>query len=215
MIGYLPAARVTDLCTCVGPPDMIAKGSFTVMIGNLPAARMGDQTVHGGVIVLGCMTVIIGDTPGSALVSAAAAVNPTNSTVNCAQIVDAVIARLQGVNPTATAPASAPTVTPADVENHYHTTITWGQTFAGAFNQVQAGGDGTVAAVVIIYPGGTSGHIVTLANDRGTVGIVEGQNRGPGQGAGVITNPAVANTRYNPTGGNSIGVAPIPPTSHP
>ena len=60
MIGFLPAARVGDMCVCVGPPDTIAKGSATVMIGNMPAARLGDQTAHGGVIVLGCPTVMIG-----------------------------------------------------------------------------------------------------------------------------------------------------------
>jgi uncharacterized Zn-binding protein involved in type VI secretion len=60
MIGYLPAARVGDTCVCVGPPDTIAQGSATVMIGNMPAARMGDMTAHGGVIVGGSPTVIIG-----------------------------------------------------------------------------------------------------------------------------------------------------------
>ena len=60
LIGYLPAARVSDQLTCVGPTDVIVKGSTTVMIGNLPAARIGDQTAHGGVIVLGCFTVLIG-----------------------------------------------------------------------------------------------------------------------------------------------------------
>jgi len=60
MIGMLPAARVSDMATCVGPPDSIIKGSSTVMIGSLPAARLGDQTAHGGVIILGCMTVMIG-----------------------------------------------------------------------------------------------------------------------------------------------------------
>ncbi len=60
LIGGLPAARITDMATCVGPPDMIAKGSSSVMIGFLPAARMGDQTVHGGVIVMGEFTVMIG-----------------------------------------------------------------------------------------------------------------------------------------------------------
>jgi uncharacterized Zn-binding protein involved in type VI secretion len=48
------------MCTCVGPPDTIAMGSQKVLIGNMPAARLGDQTAHGGVIVLGCMTVLIG-----------------------------------------------------------------------------------------------------------------------------------------------------------
>lgn len=61
LIGGLPAARVTDMLTCVGPPDVILMGSPTVLIGNLMAARIGDPTAHGGVIVLGCPTVIIGE----------------------------------------------------------------------------------------------------------------------------------------------------------
>ncbi len=60
LIGNMPAARATDLVTCVGPPDTIAKGSATVLIGGMPAARMLDQTVHGGAIILGCFTVLIG-----------------------------------------------------------------------------------------------------------------------------------------------------------
>jgi hypothetical protein len=73
LIGGLPAARVTDLCTCVGPPDVIVKGSFTVLIGGLPAARMGDLTAHGGVIVTGMPNVIIGDAgSGSAYTGAGA-----------------------------------------------------------------------------------------------------------------------------------------------
>lgn len=60
LIGMLPAARATDMCVCVGPPDMIAMGSTTVFIGGLPAARINDPTAHGGKIVLGCFTVMIG-----------------------------------------------------------------------------------------------------------------------------------------------------------
>jgi len=60
LIGFLPAAVVSDMAVCVGPPDTIVKGSATVMIGYKPAARMGDTTVHGGVIVAGCPTVLIG-----------------------------------------------------------------------------------------------------------------------------------------------------------
>jgi len=56
----LPQARVSDLLTCVGPPDVIAMGSPTVLTGKLPSARMGDSTVHGGVIVMGAPTVLIG-----------------------------------------------------------------------------------------------------------------------------------------------------------
>lgn len=61
MIGFMPAARVGDMCVCVGPPDSIAKGSPTVQIEYMMAARMGDQTAHGGVITLGCPTVLIGE----------------------------------------------------------------------------------------------------------------------------------------------------------
>src|SRR6056297_953580 len=60
MIGGVPAARVGDSATCVGPPDSIVKGSGTVLIGGMPAARMGDSTAHGGAITIGCPTVIIG-----------------------------------------------------------------------------------------------------------------------------------------------------------
>lgn len=60
LIGMLPAARVGDMLICVGPPDSIVKGSATVMIGGMPAARMGDTTAHGGQIVLGAVNVIIG-----------------------------------------------------------------------------------------------------------------------------------------------------------
>ncbi|OXA95883.1 PAAR domain-containing protein [Flavobacterium hercynium] len=60
LIGSLPAARVGDMLVCVGPPDSIVKGSSTVLICGMPAARMGDTTAHGGSIVLGLPTVLIG-----------------------------------------------------------------------------------------------------------------------------------------------------------
>lgn len=58
--GKLPQARVSDMCVCVGPPDVIVKGSATVFAQKLPAARLGDNTAHGGVIVAGMPTVLIG-----------------------------------------------------------------------------------------------------------------------------------------------------------
>ncbi len=60
LIGNLPAARVGDMAVCVGPPDAIVKGSATVLIANMPAARVGDTTAHGGAIAVGWPTVIIG-----------------------------------------------------------------------------------------------------------------------------------------------------------
>jgi uncharacterized Zn-binding protein involved in type VI secretion len=60
-IGSLPAATVTSTALCVGPPDtIIPPGATTVLLGGLPAARMGDMTTHGGSVLLGCFTVLIG-----------------------------------------------------------------------------------------------------------------------------------------------------------
>jgi uncharacterized Zn-binding protein involved in type VI secretion len=60
LIGGLPAARIGDVTTCVGPPGVVAKGSPTVLIAGPPAARMGDIAGHGGTIAAGCPTVLIG-----------------------------------------------------------------------------------------------------------------------------------------------------------
>jgi len=60
LIGGMPAACVGDMATCTGPPDSIIAGSSTVFIGGKPAARMGDSTAHGGTIVAGLATVLIG-----------------------------------------------------------------------------------------------------------------------------------------------------------
>jgi uncharacterized Zn-binding protein involved in type VI secretion len=60
LIGGLPAAKVGDICLCIGPPDSIVKGSSTVSVQGMPAARMGDKTAHGGTIMLGFPTVMIG-----------------------------------------------------------------------------------------------------------------------------------------------------------
>jgi uncharacterized Zn-binding protein involved in type VI secretion len=59
-LGGMPAARVGDKLTCVGPPDTIAAGSSSVMIAGMPAARLGDATAHGGSIAVGLPTVNIG-----------------------------------------------------------------------------------------------------------------------------------------------------------
>ena len=60
LIVGMPAALVGDMCMCAGPPDTIVMGSMTVMICGKPAARMGDTTAHGGTIMIGAPTVLIG-----------------------------------------------------------------------------------------------------------------------------------------------------------
>lgn len=60
LIGAIPAATVGQMCLCVGVPDSIVKGSMTVFINQKPAARMGDLTAHGGTIIMGLPSVLIG-----------------------------------------------------------------------------------------------------------------------------------------------------------
>lgn len=59
-VGGLPVACVGDKLVCVGPPDTVAQGSATVTVGGKPVARLGDSTAHGGKIVVGNPTVLIG-----------------------------------------------------------------------------------------------------------------------------------------------------------
>jgi len=60
LIGSMPAACVGDMCVCVGPPDSIIMGSITVMIGGKPGAKMSSSCAHGGTVIIGCPTVILG-----------------------------------------------------------------------------------------------------------------------------------------------------------
>jgi uncharacterized Zn-binding protein involved in type VI secretion len=71
LIGGMPAWRaISDVHTCplfTGPVPhvggVVTMGSTTVLINNLPAARMGDLITEGGPpnsIVMGCPTVLIG-----------------------------------------------------------------------------------------------------------------------------------------------------------
>lgn len=63
IIGNQPAARVGDKAQCVPAIDSISAGEPSVLIGHKDAARMGDPTSHGGKIVKGCPTVLIGSSP--------------------------------------------------------------------------------------------------------------------------------------------------------
>ena len=86
LIGGLPAAVMGDMCTCVGPPDSIVLGSMGVMIGGKPAARMGDLTAHGGTIVAGLPTVLIGETSPGAPPAPVVVVVPKTATVNTEKV---------------------------------------------------------------------------------------------------------------------------------
>lgn len=60
LVAMMPAATIGSMCVCVGPPDSVILGSFTVLMCSKPTARMGDSTAHGGTIVLGAPTVLVG-----------------------------------------------------------------------------------------------------------------------------------------------------------
>jgi uncharacterized Zn-binding protein involved in type VI secretion len=85
IVAGVPQARISDKCTCAGPPDVIVKGSPTVLVGGLPAARMGDMTAHGGVIVTGAPNVLIGEAGAGA---GAPVVPPVLSAI-CQQLAEA------------------------------------------------------------------------------------------------------------------------------
>lgn len=60
LVGMLPAAPLGSMAVCVGPPDVVVKGSATVLTGGRPQARILDSCAHGGMIVLGQFTVLVG-----------------------------------------------------------------------------------------------------------------------------------------------------------
>jgi len=60
LVGNLPAARMGDTAVCVGPPDVIVTGVPKILIVGQPAARVTDSTAHGGLIVAGLPTVLYG-----------------------------------------------------------------------------------------------------------------------------------------------------------
>ena len=60
LVGNMPVAKATDMCTCVGPPSTLAKGSATTLVQNMPAGRSTDTAAHGGTIVFGLPTVLVG-----------------------------------------------------------------------------------------------------------------------------------------------------------
>lgn len=53
----IPVAVEGGLCACPGAPDPMVKGSSTVRINGRGVMRVGDQTAHGGRIVVGAPTL--------------------------------------------------------------------------------------------------------------------------------------------------------------
>lgn len=91
-IGYQPAAREGDTALCVGKPDKISRGEPTVKICGRSAARMGDMTEHGGIVTMGCLSVMIGSSPQAGTLAGAA----KDGTPFCEECEKARLARERG-----------------------------------------------------------------------------------------------------------------------
>ncbi len=60
LVGNLPAARIGDLHPSGTVPHPNVMASTTVIIANIPASRLGDSTACGGTILKGDFTVLTG-----------------------------------------------------------------------------------------------------------------------------------------------------------
>jgi len=60
LTGNMPQAKVTDPVPACLTPHVIQKGSMTVLVNNLPAARILDILNPPGTIATGWPTVLIG-----------------------------------------------------------------------------------------------------------------------------------------------------------
>lgn len=67
LVGNMPASRITDIGMCGPIPNPLVTGSMTVLIGKSPASRITESTTHGGKVVSGFPTVLIGDKGGAAV----------------------------------------------------------------------------------------------------------------------------------------------------
>ncbi len=142
--------------------------------------------------------------PGGKLASAAYEVNPEDGNVNCGYIIDAVYARVSGADPKAVAQSTERDGSWKEIEQRFDTKLDQGKSFADAYDAVRQGGDGTAAVVKIIYGDGDA-HVVIMANDKGAVGIVEGQGGGE-----FITAPGKADEAYNSDGKSTVRYGIVP-----
>jgi uncharacterized Zn-binding protein involved in type VI secretion len=88
LAGGLPVCVVGDFLDCVGPPDVAAMGSTTVLAMGRPVVRVLDPTAHGGVYLVGLPTVLVGDasspgqqssTPGAGASSMSTSEGPSSA----------------------------------------------------------------------------------------------------------------------------------------
>ena len=67
-INGKPVSLIGDICTCSGPPDVVAQGHSGVFVNGTPIVVHNCLTAHGGIIPMGESGVIISSsTPVSTL----------------------------------------------------------------------------------------------------------------------------------------------------
>lgn len=150
------------------------------------------------------------------------AVNPLSGRRNCSSILDAVIARFTGSDPSAAASVLNQGGKWRLIQDRHDMTFTGGS-FHDAFAAVAAAGPGTAAVVGIRYPpdpadphARSTAHVVALVNQNGTVAVIEGQQASAAHPRGPITDPAEAARRYGTRSDVGFGIvgsgAPPPGT---
>lgn len=132
--------------------------------------------------------------------------NPSGNTINCGHSVDVVIHRLTGMNPTSVSHDIGSGGSFEEIATRHGTTFTWYHSIDEIFNIVRSGGHGTIA-LMGIYWTSPSAHIVAMGNVDGIVGICEGQDWAANMPPEVVADIHKARLRYNPTGGERLGLA--------
>jgi uncharacterized Zn-binding protein involved in type VI secretion len=169
LINNLPACRMGDtILEAIGPPNKIAMGEPTVIIGN---------SGSGGFV--------------SAANAALDQINANNGTVNCGHIIDSVISYVRGEG--ITTASTSRDGSWAEINQRLGTNIDPSQatTFEAIYQDLENRGPGSMT---LVSTGGGS-HVVVAANINGQVGIMEGQDWSNGD-RGFITDRSVAESRY-------------------
>ena len=60
-MNHLPAARLGDKVQCHGSVNSIVQGANNILINGKPAAKLNDKLAHGGVITTGSPSVLLGE----------------------------------------------------------------------------------------------------------------------------------------------------------
>lgn len=186
------------------PPDEVCTSCVCVpSAASAPSGGPFSSILHKAQVILGLSS--------GRLAVIADEVNPDKGRQNCGFIIDAVKSRLMGKDSKASAPVPRSSAgleltdgSWSDIEVRFNSTFQDNVGFENAFKNVHDGGHGTMGLIKIIRPDG-SAHVAMIANNHGSVAIIEGQ------GGGFISSSANAATKqYNADGNNSIGFAQLP-----